>query len=948
MVVIGGNIKTKKVFKIAKQQSCQKFIYKIHSTRLRKAKWNLTLPISEARKNDEVISLADSTTLRFIDDIKNIKEADKKARQIKSQIKSIKKKPTSAENKKEIRRLYTELDKLQYKPDYLCVIIDKIKDYRRMCVPKGFKLNGIKYERLVGTNGGVKNETIVFASEIVLKDLRKRMENGRNAEKTLVPAKFESYKALCCSGSIPVSNPNGVLVVDDFINYFSTDYIELNDKETDEPIMTIHKKDINDKIELNDSDGYGVMLPSIAKRWCKELGENYIMSGACIRNSWTKGMLFTFEFDKFAEEIAEKYIVKDAWGNDVDIRNVEIILTTSMLKLWDSYNSCEHYFKCCNENGYSFSITKACPEKLENERDLNYQFIQTYDLTDEQIEELIKPTIDEINDVLGGDYRKSILFLKGMFLNDDNIDIIDCDFIKALMIDKSMINDPFVRNKIHQMIKKRINEAKTSVIKVNGNFSIVSGDPYALCQHIFKTEEKGSLNYGLLKEGESYNKYWIDKNVEKVACYRAPMTCHNNIRILKMPNKKDINRWEQIQKWYKYMNTVTIFNCWDTAAHALNGLDKDSDSVLTTNTSVLVENTLELPAIMCVQRKAPKIVITEESLIQANINSFGDAIGTTTNHITSMIEVMSQFEKDSKEYKILDYRVKCGQLYQQNAIDKTKGIIAKPMPKEWYDRTANKIDEKDSEEIKNKKKFNQSIIADKKPYFMNYIYPQQKAIYEKYINNTNKKSMREFGISMQELINKPNKTKIEKEFIKYYYLKMPVGINNCVCNRICWRFEQEFNGYLSKIKPTLEFDYSILKYETIYSMQHFNMISKLYESYIRQIQDYMQLAKSQRLEKDDVQLCRETMKQNIQMECFKICNNEEQLCNIVLDLCYQKNTSKQFAWDVCGDLIIQRLLQKNNYIINYPVQSDEGDIDYCGQKFKMESKNIGKDDEILV
>ena len=106
---------------------------------------------------------------------------------------------------------------------------------------------------------------------------------------------------------------------------------------------------------------------------------------------------------------------------------------------------------------------------------------------------------------------------------------------------------------------------------------------------------------------------------------------------------------------------------------------------------------------MCVQRKAPKIVITEESLIQANINSFGDAIGTTTNHITSMIEVMSQFSKDSEEYKILDYRVKCGQLYQQNAIDKTKGIIAKPMPKDWYDRSVNKIDEKDSEEIKIKK-----------------------------------------------------------------------------------------------------------------------------------------------------------------------------------------------------------------------------------------------------
>ena len=40
------------------------------------------------------------------------------------------------------------------------------------------------------------------------------------------------------------------------------------------------------------------------------------------------------------------------------------------------------------------------------------------------------------------------------------------------MIDKRMVNDPFVRNKIHQMIKKRINEAKVGVLKET-NFSIV-------------------------------------------------------------------------------------------------------------------------------------------------------------------------------------------------------------------------------------------------------------------------------------------------------------------------------------------------------------------------------------------------------------------------------------------------------------------------------------------
>ena len=130
------------------------------------------MPIAEARRNDEVISLADSTTLRFIDSIRDITEADSKAKKIKAQIKVVNKKPTSAENKKEIRRLYNELDKLQYKPDYLCVIIDENRDYHKMCDSKGFKLNNIKYVRLVGTNGGVKNETIVFVSETVSKELK--------------------------------------------------------------------------------------------------------------------------------------------------------------------------------------------------------------------------------------------------------------------------------------------------------------------------------------------------------------------------------------------------------------------------------------------------------------------------------------------------------------------------------------------------------------------------------------------------------------------------------------------------------------------------------------------------------------------------------------------------------------------------------------------------------
>ena len=429
------------MFIISKQLTCQKYIYKIHSSRLRKEKWKLTLPIDEARRNDEVISLADSQVLRWIDEMNGITDADDKAKEIKVQIRKIKKEPNNIQNKRKIKKLYSELDALQYKPDYMCLIIDKEKDYYRAC--RGFSINGINYKRILGTNGGIKNETIVFVSERVHDELARRIDNGRNPNKELVTAKLEAYKALTCSASTPVSMPNGILVVNDCETNFLSDIIYLTDECDGEPMMEERK---SQEITLDASDGFGTMMPSLAERWSEELGLDYVVSGVNTRFSFEKGMVFTFDHVDFAEKIAgEKYVVKDAWGDDVDVRNVELILTTSMVKLWDSYDSCEDYIRTSIDNGYTFGIPKTCPKVLENERTLNYQFIQSYDMNDDDIEELIAPTMQEIKDVLGGDWRKTILFLKGSGLNEDNIERLDNDIAKALMIDKRMIDDPFIQ-----------------------------------------------------------------------------------------------------------------------------------------------------------------------------------------------------------------------------------------------------------------------------------------------------------------------------------------------------------------------------------------------------------------------------------------------------------------------------------------------------------------------
>lgn len=916
---------------MAKQQSAQRFIYKVHSSRLRKAKWKLTLPLAEARRNDEVISLASSQLLRWLEEISGQSCQAATVVELRREIRRLRQEPSSLKNRKWVRKLYQDLDELQFQGAYLCVIMDKEKDMRRAC--KGFSINGVDYVRLLGTNGGVKNKTIVFVDKTYAEELKRRIANGRDLEKEMVPAKFEAYQALCCSASTPVSMPSGVLVVSDCETEFSSDVIRLDDDGDDgeEPEM-MHCSNV--LVDLNESDGYGLMLPSLARRWGEELGLDYLPSGLNTRYAWEKGMVFSFDFLEFAESVAKEYMVQDVWGDWVDVREVELILTTSMVKLWDSYGSCQEYLQHSKENGYDFAVTKACPKELESQRNLNYQFIQSYDLSEEDIDKLIAPTVEEIEEILHGDYRKTILYLKGTSLHQQDLSQLEDDFVKALMIQPEMIDDPYVQSRIHQMIHNRIQQAKVGVIGVHGNYSIASGDPYALCQHIFSQEVTG-----LLQSGEIYNQYWLQQGIKPLACFRAPMTCHNNIR------KVTVARGELVEHWYQHMNTCTVFNAWDTAAHALNGMDKDGDLVMLTDNEVLVENLRELPALMCAQRKAEKRVITEESLIQANLDSFGDDIGKITNKITSMFEVQSKFPKDSEEYRVLDYRIRCGQLFQQNAIDKAKGIIAKPMPKEWFDRyRAGKMEGSEKRELF------LSIVAEKKPYFMRYIYPTLMKEYNTYVKNTEKKALREFTIGISELLEKnPQElTEEEGEFLKYYHCFLPVGMGDCVMNRICWKIEQRFDGYLGRKNRASTFDYSIMKSGAEYSKAQSRSISQLLEQYSKRVQEYTIRAKKERVASEEASSHIYYLQEEFRALCDGVCPNGRVLCEILLDLCYQKSSSKGFVWAICGKEIVENLLERNSRKIWCPEPDAVGEVEFQGRKFRFVYERKENLDEYCV
>lgn len=659
---------------MSRQQKLQQYIYKLDSSLLELKKWDLKLPLEQARKMDGVVvALADSQILSWINEINGTQDYDIKAREVKKQIKFIKKQETSIENRSKISELYKELYRLQFREDYVCVVMKNNSHYKR--ANEGFRINGISYKRLLCTTGGVKTSTVVYVSDKIHQELKKRLSNNHNINIPLVPAKYSAYEALAASGSNVVSwpmsgdskIPGGTIVVKDVMTKFLADVIDVDDSNyPNEPMVELK---CNQEFENNASDGCGIMTIELAKRWNGELCGNYDkpLCGCNLRNAFTKGMVFPFDIIKFAEEIngasdehPDKYLIEDVWGTKRDIRDAHLILTESQLKLWNCYDSWEDYYNSCIENKYTFRVAKTASDydDMDEVRQLNYQFIAPLRLTQEDVKELIKPTVDEISDILGGDYRKTLVYLCGSKLNDDNI--MNADIIsRAIMANPTLIGDDYVLNRVHRMIKRRITDAKIGVLDVRGNFQILSGDLYALAQSMF-----GMKVTGLLKSGEIYSKFWLNRGVDEVLCYRAPMSNEHSIV------RQHICTNEDAKSWFKYMESIAIVNVWDTMPAALNGFDFDGDLLFTTDNEVLMRRQKNLPALRCIQHKAKKELITEENLIQSNMNGFGSQIGQITNRCTSMTSLMANYSEDDEEYKALKYRTQCMQAVQQAEIRK--------------------------------------------------------------------------------------------------------------------------------------------------------------------------------------------------------------------------------------------------------------------------------------
>ena len=905
----------------------QKYIFKLNSTYLAMQNYNVSIALNDVMNNSEVIiSVGHSQLIKWIEELTHTEDNYLKAEALRREIRYLKRLGSTKENKMIVRQKYDELYGLQFEPHLISIQFDKKAHFDACCT--SLIVNGKHFRRLYGTPGGLKMSTVLFIDEELYEPIYTRITNGRDVSLEYTPAKLEAYMALTSSSSNAVSWPKMIVVNGTFVK-FTSDVIEVSDGiESIDPIV---KKVQGKEIELEINDGCGLMTPEYSRKINYDAtGVDEIVSGVCARCAFLKGMLFTFDFKEFANTVAHKTTIIDAWGHEQNVMEADVIITTSQLKLWDAYSSYEDYRSNCEQHGYEFRLTKIS-EKLDERRNLNYQFTQSYYLNDEDIDNLISPTVNEIQDIISLDPRKSVVYLAGSGLNDRNV--IKADPVaKALMVNQDLINDPYVRSRIERMIHKKIRLAKISTIDVEGNFALISGDPYAMCEDIFGMEVRG-----LLKAGEIYHKFWLDKHVDEVVCMRAPMCAHYNIV------KQKINSDNRAAYWYQYITDCIILNSWDTLRIAESGADQDGDILFTTNNDVLVKKYRPLPALDCQQRKAPKVIPTESAIAQSNKMGFSNKVGSITNIGTAMLNLQSRFEPNSKEWNELEYRVICIQHYQQLTIDSVKGIKMTPMNKCWNNIGDCIISDEDDTDTALLKTFNKRICAHKKPFFFIYRYNTTKSKYDQYVKQFEQKLKQKYHMTLDELLFGNNLSPELARLRERYYNKCPVDMSPGTVNRIAWSVTEKMNDFTRL--PSVQFDKNVIRSGIQYSKTDYYKVKDVYREYQSALVALAKKTKQDEInEDDDGAHDKSIIDELYRGKFYSACPNEYMLCDILIDLSYNKNSSKGVVWDMCGDTIIKNLIAKSGGYIEYPEEVDENEeFNCCRKKFRMKRIYIGGD-----
>ncbi|MGN0981413.1 MAG: hypothetical protein ACI4O0_00830 [Candidatus Limivicinus sp.] len=382
--------------------------------------------------------------------------------------------------------------------------------------------------------------------------------------------------------------------------------VTVQDDGTGNSTRKFYRREILQELEVTCFDGEGMISKAFAEKLDIAYCGQHIHSSFQIRLPYVKGMLHEVDFHTFFKAFHTQ-VIKDIWGKNHPVEDVDIILTASQFKAlgWfrDSNRDWNDYwqsFKKYNHALYVTNVSKEAPEELTQ---LNYQFLATVSIQPEEFRPadlpggwdhspaedrrnwLTKATEQLYYNLRADEHSRRAFFLDALARPD--ISRRSREYIMASVLKKNplFLNEPVYTRQLDAKAEQVLKDYAVGRLLVAGDIRYLSGDLLALLYDI------ADYNHALSWWDVPFRTQVLSDQFASNSFY-APGAVYSKEEHCTLLRNPHIARNEEIQlsvypedelrdTFFGHLTDVVMVDAGMLAAERLGGADYDGDLVRT-------------------------------------------------------------------------------------------------------------------------------------------------------------------------------------------------------------------------------------------------------------------------------------------------------------------------------------------------------------------------------
>lgn len=451
---------------------------------------------------------------------------------------------------------------------------NNVADIRSDIYENGFVCEGIKYVRFKRSSGSSRVGKCLFINERLYDAMHEwemcgiQVDEGQDIDL----AALEPYIALTLSSIIDTIEikPENILVVDDYKSVFHERAIAtrlVDGRLVSKP----------EDVEISNSiwDGQSLMDRSL-------FGEYSNKGMLLLRARFFKSCCFNANIQQwFADHGIKKVSQLNGYTRAKKIEDVKLITTPSSIK-YLKFGTLDHWLDTLET---TFGVVKY--EKKTHFFDgrmvqTHYQLINTLQMTYEEVEQFIKPSLDYAR-MIKTDPAVLRHQISYQYQSPD-----DTFYTKAVTSKNDIIyrllgmNDRFAKTKMYRnfcndLIKSFIKNLRCGHVLVRGNYSTLCGNPIEMLKMSI-----GQFDGSSIIERDTVYCEMFESGKELLGS-RSPHVTIGNILVTRNVIRPEIARYMNPTNEIVYVNSIQ-----ENLLERLSGADFDSDTMLLTDNEILV------------------------------------------------------------------------------------------------------------------------------------------------------------------------------------------------------------------------------------------------------------------------------------------------------------------------------------------------------------------------